>query len=101
MNRKTGLMSWLKGLMLKHVHSMITCREFESFVTDYLEGGLPPAQRRRFEWHLKLCRECRDYLQAYQTSLAIGKAAFESSSAPVPEDVPEDLVKAVLDARNR
>lgn len=96
---KGGLMRWLKGMMLKHMHNMITCREFESFVLDYLAGELPAAQLRRFEWHLKLCRECRDYLQAYHASLEIGKTALGPPSAPVPDSVPEDLIKAILDAR--
>lgn len=65
----SGLMRWLKGMMLKLMHGMITCREFEDFVHDYLAGELVATKARRFEWHLKICRECRDYLRAYQISL--------------------------------
>jgi len=88
-------------MMLRHMHRMITCREFEDFIHGYLAGELSVSQQRRFEWHLQLCRECRDYLQAYRTSLEIGKAALGPSTAPVPDTVPEDLIKAVLDARER
>ncbi len=103
MSRKhgVGVMRWLKGMMLKHVHGMITCREFEEFIADYLAGELPAARVRVFEWHLKLCRECRDYLRAYKTGLEIGKAALGPASAPVPDEVPEDLIKAILDSRGR
>lgn len=96
-----GVMRWLKGLMLKHVHGMITCREFEDFIAEYLAGELPAAKVRVFQRHLKLCRECRDYLRAYQTSLEIGKAALGPGSAPVPDEVPQDLIKAILDSRDR
>ena len=38
MTNKTGLMRRLKGAMLKSMHGMITCREFEDFVLSYLDG---------------------------------------------------------------
>ncbi len=95
------LWRWIKGMMLRRMPLMITCREFESFILDYLEDELPSRQRRVFELHLKICRECRDYLAAYRRTVALGKAALaEDPSAAVPEDVPEDLIRAVLDARD-
>jgi len=96
-----GVMRWLKGMMLKHMRGMITCREFEDFIADYLAGELPAAKTRRFEWHMKICRECREYLDAYKTSIEFSKAALGAPSAPVPDDVPEDLIRAILDSRNR
>lgn len=96
---KGGVMRWLKGLMLKHMHKMITCVEFENFVLQYLDGELPDKQRIVFELHLKLCRECRDYLAAYQRSLELTEAVFEQPDEPLPKDVPEDLIKAILKAR--
>ena len=96
-----GLGRRLKGMMLKHMPLMITCAEFESFILAYLEDELPDRQRRVFEIHMKICRECRDYLAAYRHTIALGKSALaEDGSALVPDSVPEDLVKAVLDARD-
>ena len=94
------MMRKAKGWMMRNVHSMITCAEFEAFVLDYLEDDLPPAKRRIFELHLKMCRECRDYLEAYRRSIAMGRAVFHDPDATAPEDVPEDLIKAILDARS-
>jgi anti-sigma factor RsiW len=94
-----GLMRKLKATMLRRVHGMITCREFENFVLGYLDGELPERQARRFEWHLRICRECREYLAAYKTALEAGKAAFGTADDAVPADVPEDLIKAVLESR--
>lgn len=93
------LLRWMRGMMLRHVPGMITCKEFEDFILAYLEGDLPRRQRSVFELHLKVCRECRDYLAAYRRTLELSKRAFEAEADALPEDVPEDLVKAVLDAR--
>ena len=94
------LMRRLKGAMLKHMHGMITCQEFEEFVLRYLDGELPAAQRRVFEWHMRLCRECREYLAAYRRAIEIGKATLGAPDGPVPENVPEDLISAILSARD-
>ena len=96
-----SMMRWLKGMMLKYMHNMITCAEFEDFINAYLEGTLPPAQLKVFELHLKICRECRDYLAAYQRSMELGQAVLGEADEALPADVPEDLVRAVLDASRR
>jgi len=62
---------------------------------------LPKLQRRVFEFHLKVCRECRDYLAAYRRTIEVSKRVFDDADVPVPDDVPEDLVRAILDARAR
>lgn len=35
------------------------CPDDETFA-EYLEGGLPPEHRDRFEEHLDACQDCRD-----------------------------------------
>ncbi|MDJ0949691.1 MAG: zf-HC2 domain-containing protein [Alphaproteobacteria bacterium] len=90
----------LARLMMK-MPLMLTCREVEAFLIDYLEGTLPRAQRAVFDLHLRMCRECRDYLAAYRKSVELGRAAFARPEDPVGPEVPEDLVKAILDARSR
>ena len=52
-----------------------------------------------FEWHMRICRECREYLAAYKRSLEIGKAALGPADGAVPDEVPEDLVRAILESR--
>lgn len=99
--RTFGIRRWLKGFMLKRMHRMITCKEFEEFVLDYLDDQLPDRQKSVFEFHLRICRECRDYLAAYKHTIEIGRAVLAPSDDPVPEDVPEDLIAAILDARER
>ena len=79
--------------------SRVTCREFADFIMDYLSGELPFESRRRFVRHLRLCPNCCRYLASYEQTVKLGKHAFADDAAPVPPDVPEDFVKAVLDAR--
>ena len=96
---KSGVWHWFKGLMLKRMHHMITCKEFEDFVLSYLDGELTRRQQSVFEWHLRICRECRDYLAAYQRAAELGCAVLHSPKETLPEEVPEDLIRAILDAR--
>lgn len=79
----------------------MTCREFAEFIADYLDGELAPDTRALFERHLSRCPDCPRYLERYRQTIALGKAAFEDTSAAVPDDVPEDLVDAILSTRER
>ena len=79
---------------------MITCREFEEFLINYLEGELGPDERRKFELHLKICRECREYLTAYKASMEAVRQGLSEETAPVPDEVPEDLIAAVIASRD-
>ncbi len=94
------IMRKMRGAMQKWMPGMLTCVQFEDFLIDYLEGDLPVGQRRVFEFHMKVCRECREYMAAYRRTIEIAGRAYEDGSAPVPDAVPEDLVRAILDARN-
>lgn len=96
-----GLMRRIKGSMLKRMHGMITCREFEDFVLRYLDGELSKGEARVFEWHMRMCRECREYLAAYRRAVEIGQAVISANDDKLPEDVPEDLITAILDAREQ
>ena len=53
-----------------------------------------------FELHLKMCRECREYLDAYRASMELAKDALRHGDELLPSEVPDDLVKAVLAARD-
>lgn len=69
----------------------LSCRELVELVTDYLEGALPPAQRRRFDAHLAECTGCVAYLrQMTDTLRAAGRIPEESLS----EGAREELLRA-------
>ena len=98
MKNQRAIMRKVKSAMAK-LPMMLTCAEFESFMLDFLEGTLPKRQRLIFRMHLKVCRDCRSYMAAYERSVALGQAVFQDPESPVPAEVPEDLVKAILAAK--
>jgi anti-sigma factor RsiW len=77
----------------------VTCREFIDFIMSYLDGELPGEQREPFEHHLSRCPACDRYLRQYKATVAAGKAAFTAPDAAVPDDVPEELIAAILHSR--
>lgn len=76
----------------------LTCRELIEFLLDYEDGVLPEATRRVFEAHVEACPPCRDYLDSYRATIELASDACAAGDA-VPEEVPEELVRAVLAAR--
>ena len=79
----------------------LTCREFVEFLADYLEGRLPEAELTRFNAHLAACPACVSYTRSYQDTVRLGRRVFSAPDRAVPGEVPEDLVRAILDARGR
>jgi anti-sigma factor RsiW len=55
----------------------------------------------RFDAHLAGCADCVAYVKTYAATIRLGKAAFVEPDAPVPADVPEALVRAILAARGK
>lgn len=78
---------------------MLTCKEFDEFMVDYLDGGLPIWQKYMCWLHVKMCRECAYFVQQYRRAIALEKSAFNCPDDAVPESVPEELVKAALTRR--
>ena len=76
----------------------MTCRELIDFLADYLGNELPPDTRSAFEEHLAACPDCVEYLRTYRDTIRLGRAACEDE---VAGEAPEELVRAVLEARRR
>ena len=77
----------------------MNCREFVDFLIDYLEESLPPGQRAAFAGHLRDCPGCVAYLETYRQAVRLGKLACRPDDPP-PAEVPEELVRAILAARD-
>jgi anti-sigma factor RsiW len=77
----------------------ITCQELIGFLYLYLADELPPERKGEFERHLGVCPSCVRYIQTYRDTIALGKAACSEPDEPVGQEVPEELVAAVLKAR--
>lgn len=80
----------------------MTCHEFTDFIMAWLDGELPPAQKAIFDKHMDACGDCVRYLENYRKTVAMGQAAYgcESETA-LSEEIPEELVQAVLAARRQ
>ncbi len=75
---------------------MLTCKQFDDFMVDFLERDLPFTQRASCWMHLKLCRHCAKFVRQYEETIALGKQAFDDPDGPLPDTVPEDLINAAV-----
>ena len=78
----------------------MTCRDFADFLDSYLARELPSEALARFEHHLSVCPNCQRYLAQYRDAIAFGRTAVGVADT-MADDVPEDLVAAILAARAR
>ena len=76
------------------VSDEMSCRELVQVINDYIEGVMPPSDRKRFEEHLAICPGCQTYLdQMRQTIGAVGRLSEES----IPGEVRHALLQAFRD----
>lgn len=78
----------------------MTCREFIEFLMSYIDEELPADQRSEFERHVRMCSSCAAYLESYKKTLALERELC-ADCGDVPQDVPEDLVRAIVEAKKR
>ena len=80
------------------MNEFLTCQALIEFLDDYVEARLPTSERARFEEHLEVCDACVRYLKSYRGTVR-ALTLVASRDAAVPEDVPRELVRAILEAR--
>jgi anti-sigma factor RsiW len=80
---------------------VLTCREINDFLLDYISGDLTVDQVAQFERHLAVCPACVDYIRSYKDTIRFGRTAFDDVTDEQLADVPEELVQAILAARLR
>jgi anti-sigma factor RsiW len=79
----------------------VTCQEVAGFLMDYINSELSETQRAIFEEHLGICPECVAYLRSYEITIKASKSACAHVRDPDTNEVPEDLVRAILAARKK
>jgi predicted anti-sigma-YlaC factor YlaD len=89
----------MKRLMTKYIPGMLTCEEVDSFLYDFQEGQLSYLERLKFKLHLSMCKECKDYLRNYQSTIRMSQAEF--TKVDTAEKVPEALIDAILKSRTK
>jgi anti-sigma factor RsiW len=76
--------------------SEMACTELVDVITAYLEGTLPPADRRRFDAHLAECPHCTEYLaQMRDTIKRLGKL----DDATLSSETRQGIIAAFRDWR--
>jgi predicted anti-sigma-YlaC factor YlaD len=66
-----------------------TCRDVNSFLSEYVDGSLPPEMRRRFERHLDMCPDCRTWFDQYEATIRMTREDRV--------DIPERLAEHTLE----
>ena len=80
----------------------VTCREVLTFLWSYLSGELEAEKQKKIDEHLEECPSCVAYIGSYKTTIELSKGAFlDPACEPGIEEVPEDLVKAVMAVRKK
>jgi anti-sigma factor RsiW len=71
----------------------LVCQEVVELVSDYLEGSLPGAERRRFERHIAGCEHCTAYLAQMRVTLRLTGRLAASDLAPEVQSELTDLFR--------
>lgn len=63
-----------------------SCQAIVEAITDYLDGGLPSAERVAFERHVAICPPCRGYLAQIRTVTRVAGTLSEGDLSPEARD---------------
>jgi anti-sigma factor RsiW len=74
----------------------VSCQELVGSLDSYLAGELPPERRTVFDRHLAACLDCRNYLDSYRKTIALGREALRGRH---DAEIPAELILAILAAR--
>lgn len=91
----------LGGWLLRVSPRMITCREFNDFIYDYVDGALLDTQITLFERHVRVCPMCGNFLRTYIASYKAKGEILPYDDLDVPDVVPQGLIDAIFDAREK
>jgi anti-sigma factor RsiW len=87
----------LEAAILLHTapETVMTCEEFEDYLTDYLDGFLPATLYHRWERHAALCARCTNLPGDVVRSIG-ACYSYISEEQPVPAGVHERILQATL-----
>lgn len=73
----------------------VNCKEFEEYLTDYLDGFLPATVFHRWERHAAMCDDCSDLPGMVVRSLA-AIVNYKLDELPVPAGLHERILSSTL-----
>ncbi len=92
-------------MMLRRWYLRLTrdypCVQFVEAVTEYLDGTMPAAERRRFERHLSDCPGCSDYLGQFRRTIELTGGITVQDVDALPARVRAELLDAFRSSRPR
>ena len=71
---------------------MLTCKDFLSELSDYLDENIDPGLRAKLERHMAECPNCWVIADTTRRTIQIYKG---TEPVPIPEDVQARLMKAL------
>ncbi|MFO0946385.1 MAG: zf-HC2 domain-containing protein [Planctomycetota bacterium] len=77
----------------------MNCREALEFLAAYVADELEAGVRATFEKHLAVCPDCVHYLANYRATISAVSQSCRNPHMPADHELPEDLVRAILNAR--
>ena len=87
---------WLES----RLPGLLTCAQFEALLDGYLDSDLTARSRVAVDFHIRTCPACKRYLAAYGKVRALIPETLTQADADALATVPEDLVTAILAARD-
>ena len=81
---------------MNHPADDLACIEEVELITDYLEGALPDADRRRLEAHLTSCDGCTEYLEQMR---AVAGSLGGLREEQLPRATRDALIASLRDLR--
>jgi hypothetical protein len=77
----------------------MSCEEFETHLTDYLDGFLPASVFHRWERHACLCSNCEDLPGEVVRSIAT-VISYKSDELPLPEGLHAKILQSTIGTEN-
>lgn len=66
----------------------IACQQVVELISDYIEGELPRAERRRLQAHFAGCEHCTEYLEQMRATIRLtGRLAVSDLTPQMREDL--------------
>lgn len=75
---------------------MLICKDVTARLGPFLRGELPYPERFSVHHHLASCAQCGRMVERGRDAMNLSKAAAASAADPGPDEVPEQLVRAIL-----
>jgi predicted anti-sigma-YlaC factor YlaD len=91
-------MSRVDKMNKTNIDEFLSCRKVEEFLMTYIDRELNIRSRLRFQFHLAMCSDCRNYFQEYKNSVALGKQVFSKPDELAAGKVPDEILHAIIDA---